>query len=101
MGSCARLEGAILSDAPLSKVVWQRNEQVLEPQASKAAVELSCVRQTPAGAEYMAALSILNCTTSDAGKYTCVAVNAFGHKSSNCQLRIEIEPSGTSIYIYM
>ena len=98
VGDRVRLEGSILSDAPLTRVQWLRNQQELVPPPQSALVELSLPRQTPAGAEYTAALSIWSCTPADDAKYTCVAFNAFGQKASFCVLRIE--PLGTNTNSY-
>ena len=89
VGDPVRLEGSILSDAPLTRVQWLRDQQELVPQPQSALVQLSPPRQTPAGAEYTAALSIWSCAPADDAKYTCVAINPFGQTSSFCVLRIE------------
>ena len=86
-----RLECVIVANPPVTGVTWYHEKQELVSAAPHVSIALGEQTPTPGGAQCVASLALDAFAAADEAKYTCMAVNDCGQKSTSCYVRTDSE----------
>ena len=75
----------------MTGVTWYHEKQELVSEAPHLSLALGEPTPTPGGAQCVASLTLDAFAPADEAKYSCLAVNDFGQKSTSCYVRTDSE----------